>query len=384
MKIGITTFGGDGGKSGISCYIMSLLKEFVQFQEEHDFEVLLYENERDIFLPEGNDFRVLTFPESLRPAVKSIFWHQTSLPSICKKQGYDVMFLPAANRRACLRLPCPMVGTVHDFSSLHVKGKYDPARLIYIRQVLPFLSRRLTEVLTVSESSKRDLVEFAKVPAERVTVTPLAADFSTYHPTAPDGERERLIQQYNLQPPYLLYTSRLEHPGKNHVNLIKAFEQLVQQKNVPHQLVLAGSDWSGSEEIHRVAQESSVRDRISFTGFVPTNDLPGLYRHCEVFVFPSLYEGFGLPILEAMACGAPVACSNVSSMPEVAGSAAIQFNPESPDLIATAIAPLLLDPEKQSLYSKKGLARSAEFTWSRTAQQTLDVLKRAALTGVKS
>jgi glycosyltransferase involved in cell wall biosynthesis len=384
MKIGITTFGGDGGKSGISRYIMSLLKEFVHFQEEHNFEVLLYENERDIFLPEGNNFRVLTFPESLRPAVKSIFWHQTSLPSICKKQGYDVMFLPAANRRACLRLPCPMVGTVHDFSSLHVKGKYDPARLIYIRQVLPYLSRRLTEVLTVSESSKRDLVEFAKVPAERVTVTPLAADFSTYHPTAPDGERERLIQQYNLQPPYLLYTSRLEHPGKNHVNLIKAFEQLVQQKNVPHQLVLAGSDWSGSEEIHGVAQESSVKDRIRFTGFVPTNDLPGLYRHCEVFVFPSLYEGFGLPILEAMACGAPVACSNVSSMPEVAGNAAIQFNPESPDSIATAIAPLLLDPEMRSLYSTKGLARSAEFTWSHTAEQTLDVLKRAAQTGVKS
>ncbi|MDX1973423.1 MAG: glycosyltransferase family 1 protein [Candidatus Sumerlaeia bacterium] len=381
MKIGLTTFGADGGKSGISRYLMCLMKEFVSYQNEHDFLVHLYYSEQEIFLPKGHRFQVVLHNKSIQPPVRNIWWHQWSLGRWCKKEGIDVMFLPAANRRASLSLPCPSVGTVHDFSSLHVKGKYDASRHFYITKVLPLFCRRLTHILTVSESSKRDIVQVSHVPENRVTVTPLAADPLTMNPQTVPGENDRLKERYGIQEPFVLYTSRLEHPGKNHVRLVEAFESLANDHSIPHQLVFAGSDWSGSEAIHQRIQQSAVKNRIRCTGFVESADLPALYRCCSAFVFPSLYEGFGLPILEAMGCGAPVACSNVSSMPEVAGDAAVLFAPEDSTSIRSALEVLLLDEAKAQDYRQRGIARAAEFSWQRTAASTLSVLAQTAKIG---
>lgn len=379
MKIGVCTFGGDGGKSGISRYIISLLQQFEQLAGEDEIEVLVYGSERDVFFPAGaKHLRPLEFPENLKPPVRNIFWHQASLPGICRKRGYDVMFLTAANRRTCLSLPCPMVGTVHDFSSIHVTGKYDPARMFYIRQVLPFLIRRLDHVLTVSESSRKDIIDYAKVPAEHVTVTPLAADHATYFPGDTEAARKTMRERYKVPGPYILYTSRLEHPGKNHVRLIEAFDRLKSQGNVPHQLVLAGSDWSGSEAVHDAARKAKHAADIIFPGFVAGGDLPALYRGADVFIFPSLFEGFGLPILEAMACGTATACSNISSMPEVAGEAAPTFDPYDVEGITAVLSRLILDEPWRKICQQRGIQRAQEFNWRRTAESTLRVLRTAA------
>jgi glycosyltransferase involved in cell wall biosynthesis len=270
------------------------------------------------------------------------------------------------------------VGTVHDFSSIHVPGKYDRARLFYITRVLPFLVRRLTHVLTVSESSKRDIVEYARVPEEKVTVTPLAANPGVFFPRDQQEAVAMLSPRHAVRTPFILYTSRIEHPGKNHARLIRAFAELKRRDRIPHQLVLAGADRERAEEVHRTAEESGFAEDILFTGFVATEDVPLLYQAADIFVFPSLYEGFGLPILEAMACGTPVACSRISSMPEVAGDAAILFDPDEEGSIASAIGSIICGTDLRKDLSARGLERSRQFSWARTAAQTLQVLRSVA------
>ncbi|MDP6444982.1 MAG: glycosyltransferase family 1 protein [Pirellulaceae bacterium] len=376
----MTTFGGDGGKSGISQYIINLLNQFNGLSS-NEMDLFLYDSERQIFAQEGSAIAALPFSDRWRSPLMNIAWHQLSLQSWCRRRDYDVMFLPAGNRRLPATCPCPTVGTVHDFSSLHVSGKYDWARLFYIKQVLPRLVRRLTRVLTVSESSKRDIVQYAGVPEERVTVTPLGVDHSTFHPRDPEESIGRIGKRYKIDRPYILYVSRIEHPGKNHIKLIEAFEILKKRSGLPHQLVLAGSDWNGAEHVHLAAERTSCAKDIVFTGFAPASDVPDLYCASDLFVFPSLYEGFGLPVLEAMACGIPTACSNVSSLPEVAGDAAPQFNPHDAEEIAAAMEPILTDAAVHHDFSRRGVEQAGRFTWEATAKQTLEVIQSAANEG---
>ena len=375
MKIGITTFGGDGGKSGISRYIIMLLKEFSQHCNEHSFEILTYESEKSIFIPENANFSTRFFSEKWRSPAKNILWHQLNLPRYAK--NYDILFLPAANRRLPALCGTKTIGTVHDFSSIHVAGKYNMARDFYIKKVLPFLVRRLDYVLTVSESSKKDIVEFAKVPEHRVTVTPLAADQNIYKPMAKEVARKEVQKHYNVaETPYILYISRIEHPGKNHANLIRAFDLCKTKHNVPHKLVLAGSDWSRAEEVKKIAAEVASSSDIIFTGFVDDKLLPFLYNGCDLFAFPSLYEGFGLPVLEAMSCKVPVVCSNVSSLPEVAGDAALTFDPYNVEDIYQQIYKVISDKSIQEKCVTEGWKQSQKFRWSFTARNTLDVFAK--------
>jgi glycosyltransferase involved in cell wall biosynthesis len=379
MNLAITTYGGDGGKSGISRYIIQLLREMAGPCSDHRVDVFAFADEAGIFIPENSGYHLVPGTDSIRKPIPNILWHQVALARHLRRLKSNVLFLPAANRRVPWYCPVPMVGTVHDFSTIHVEGKYDPARNFYIRRVLPMLVRRLSHVLTVSESSKRDIVEYAGVPPERVTVTPLAADLEVFHvPNDLQEVRHRLQVQLDITAPYILYTSRLEHPGKNHVRLIQAFDRWKSASGAPHSLVLAGSDWGGAEAIHQEAARATHSKAIRLLGFVPGSALPDLYAGADLFVFPSLYEGFGLPLLEAMACGAPVACARVSSLPEVAGDAAQYFDPSDIDDMARALGDVLGNPERGQQLREAGLARCREFSWKKTAQTTLEVLLRAA------
>jgi len=381
MKIGITTFGGDGGKSGISQYIIRLLRALDAMHTGDEWEVLVYGDETSIFVSPSSGMEAVSFSGRLRHPVVNVAWHQTALPRWCRKRGYDVLFLPAGNRRLPLKVPCPSVGTVHDFSSIHVAEKYDPARMFYITRVLPFLIRRLTMVLTVSESSKRDIVQFAHVPEDRVIVTPNGVDMDTYFPRDRRDALREICSRHAVRSPYILYISRIEHPGKNHVRLIRAFCRLKSRTGVPHQLVLAGSDWSRSDEVHREADQSPYARDILFTGFVAAGDLPLLYGGADLFVFPSLYEGFGMPILEAMACRIPVVCSNLSSLPEVAGNAALLFDPYEESDMASVMEKVLMDADLRETLAEKGFQRTQDYTWEATARMTLKALQTAAERG---
>jgi len=376
--IGVTTFGGDGGVSGISQYIVQLLKALAAEPREARYEVAVYADERSIFVPESPRVTPLVHGRAWASPIRNVAWHQAMLPALCKRRGFDVLFLPAANRRLPVWTPCPAVGTVHDLASAHVTDKYDPARVFYVRRVLPPLIRRLDHVLTVSEATKRDLVEIAGLRPERVTVTPLAADPAIFHPGDRDAAAARVASRFGVSGPYIVYIARLEHPGKNHVRLIRAFDRLKTRTGLPHKLVLAGSDRERAAEVHAEAAAARHAADIAFTGFVPSDAVGDLYRAADLFAFPSLFEGFGLPLLEAMACGTPVVAADVASLPEVAGDAARLVDPYDEHALAAALEAVLTDPALRADLVARGLARSATFSWRRTARQTLDVLLRLA------
>ena len=337
--------------------------------------------EEDFYISDSDRMRPLFYGNTTRRPMANLIWQQFAMPRIAARGKYDALFVPAGNRRMPFWTPCPRIGTFMDLAIRHVPGKYDRIHSIYNLRVLPLLVRRLSLVLTISESTKRDLVEYVRVPADRIVVTPLAADKDRYFPREGNVDTEKIVERYGLRAPYILYISRIEHPGKNHVRLIKAFESLKASGGLPHQLVLAGSDWSGADEVHRAANSSSCKDDIVFTGFVPTEDLPDLYGAADIFVFPSLFEGFGLPILEAMACGVPVACSSTSSMPEVAGDAAVLFEPTNEKAIEEAIRSLTNDEQLRKEYSRRGLEQSGKFSWKKTATQTVEAIRGAVETG---
>lgn len=376
MRLGIPTYGADGGRSGISAYLIELLRQFARLGVNG--EVLVYPDEESIFLPPPSPphgLAPLHTPALVRRAVPNLLWSSLALPFLCAARRYDVLFLPAANRRIPPWAPCPMVGTVHDLAAAHITDKYDKARVFYIRRVLPRLIERLQAVITISSFSKNDILEFTRVKESRIHVIPLACNHQTYFPRDQQTCYQEVQQKYHLTAPYLLYISRIEHPGKNHVGLIQAFELLKDRHRVPHQLLLAGSDWDRAEEVHQRAARSKWSQDIIFTGFVANEMIPILYGGCDLFVFPSLFEGFGLPLLEAMACGKPVLCSNRASMPEVVGKAARLFEPDDVESIVDALESVVLYPQTAENYRRLGLERSAQFSWERTAVETLRVLQ---------
>ena len=375
MNIGITTFGADAGRSGIGRYTREIISRLPTAGPQHRYDVLAHASERDGLLETSARTTELAIAEEFRPALRNVLWHQTHLPQLSRERRHDVLFLPAANRRLPWRADCPTVGVVHDWSSLHVADKYDRAHLIYIRHVLPALVRRLTHVITVSESSKQDITRYARVPDDRVSVIPLAADHDVFTP----GDRDESIAavaRLGIRAPYILNVSRLEHPGKNHVRLIDAFAEMKAATGLPHQLVLAGPDAERAAEIHAHARQSPYARDIVFTGFIDGAELPNLFRAAEVFAFPSLYEGFGLPVLESMACGTPVLCSTTSSLGEVGGNAAVGCDPLDVRGMAVALQQLLTDTHHHSRVRAAGLAHCQQYHWRTTAAATLRILEQ--------
>ncbi len=376
MRILVSTMGGDGGKSGISQYIMHLMREFPRVAPDIQFDVLALEGEESLYVHEPERVRAIPVSRAYAGAGKNILWQQFAIPRIAHKGGYDAIFYPAGSRRLPFVSPAHSVATYHDLSILHVPGKYDLVHTVYNLHLMPAFVRRLDKVITISECSKRDLVEYVRVPEEKIIIIPEAADTHRYYPRPQEEAAARVCGRYGIRPPYVLFISRIDHPGKNHVRLIRAFDRLKKAQGLPHQLVFAGTDWNRAEDVHRCAEACACRDDILFTGFMPDADIPDLYCGADLFVFPSLFEGFGLPILEAMASGVPVACSNTSSLPEVAGDAAVFFDPMDEAAIEDALRRLLTNPELRQRHVRLGLERAGQFSWEKCARQTLDVLRQ--------
>ncbi|NBC15143.1 MAG: glycosyltransferase [Gammaproteobacteria bacterium] len=378
MRIGISAFAGDGGKSGISQYMANIVGRLVALAPEHELIAFVGDGERDWVQSWHPGLEVVGFPDWTAHPVASIGWHLLRLPGVLRAHGCELVFMPAGNRRLGWSYGIPSLGTVHDFSQLHVPQKYDALRMAYIMRVLPAMMRRLDRVIAVSDATRRDLEGFARVPAQRITVIHNGADLDRFTPDQPANTVAAMRAQLGIDGPYLLYTARLEHPGKNHVRLLEAFAQLRRSRDLPHRLVLAGGRWSGAEAIDSRVAELGLRDAVTFAGFVPSELLPALYAEAEVFVFPSLFEGFGIPVLEAMAAGTAVCAGNTSSIPEVVGDAGLLFDPTDADAIASALGQLLDDGRLRARLAAQGKARAAGFTWDRAAAATLAELQALA------
>ncbi|HKY23374.1 MAG TPA: glycosyltransferase family 1 protein [Vicinamibacterales bacterium] len=270
--------------------------------------------------------------------------------------------------------PGRLIFTLLDLSMFSHPHLYPPLVRLRLQMLIRSAIRRATRILTISEFSRQCLLDRFHYPEEQVTVTPLGVD-PQFQPCAPERV-EALLQSYEIREPYILHVGRLQ-ARKNLVRLLEAFARLVDQERIPHKLVLVGRESWEAQEIFEAMDRLQIRSRVIHVGYAPTDALPMFYSGASAVVFPSLFEGFGLPVLEAMACGAPTVTSTVTSLPEVAGDAAVLVDPYSVEDIAAGIYKVLSDRGACEDMKRRGLARAATFTWARTAEQTVDAYRRA-------
>jgi glycosyltransferase involved in cell wall biosynthesis len=273
-------------------------------------------------------------------------------------------------------MPCPVVATVHDLIPyLHPDALPQP-RLRWLFTALVRLTVwRARVILVDSVSARDDLVRIMGASPGRVTATLLAADAS-FHPQ-PAASVAALRARLGLEKPYLLYLG-INKPHKNLARLVEAWVSLPQDLRQRHQLVLAGRRDPRYDEEARLCARLALGEEVRWLDSPDNETLPLLYAGAKAFVFPSLYEGFGLPVLEAMASGVPVACSDASSLPEIVGDAALTFPPQDVAAMARALERLLTEPLLAQKLAARGLARAATFTWERTAREVMALYRRVA------
>jgi len=279
---------------------------------------------------------------------------------------------------APLACPVPVVASVHDVSFLEHPEFFPRLRAWQLRATVQRTVQAATRILTGSEFSRASILRaYPRLDADRVAVVPNAA-WGGFRPISRSQAAARAAGRHGLRKPFVLSVGDLQ-PRKNHIGLIAAFARMVHAyPQFTHELVLAGKDTWFAPRIREAARASGCSERIRFPGFVSDDDLLHLYNACDIFAFPSFYEGFGLPLVEAMACGRAVACSNTSAMPEVVDGAALLFDPRSADDTARTMAELLLDAELRARMERLGLQRAACYSWQKTAAATLAVYRQAA------
>ena len=274
--------------------------------------------------------------------------------------------------------PCPVVATIHDLAFEHLPETFNRRSWMQLRMTVRHTARRAAQIITVSEYSRRDISETYGIPAERITVTPEAA--SPHFARVTNGnEIKRVRERYGIGRNYLLSLGSIQ-PRKNLVRLIEAYTSLRRERPAGEfpQLVLAGKrGWLEGETLRAAERDSLDRD-ILFTGYVPDRELPALYSGAICFVYPSYFEGFGLPLVEAMQCGVPVVAGNRTSIPEVVDGAALLVDPFDKSELAAAIARVIDKPDYRAQLSVKGLERAKAFNWTTTARLTLQVYELAA------
>ena len=274
--------------------------------------------------------------------------------------------------------PCPVVVSIHDLSFEHLPQTFKWRSRKQLRITVRRSARVAAHVIALSEHARQDIVETYSLAPEKVTAIPLAAA-DHFRPISDDEELQRVRQTYGIVGEYILSVGAIQ-PRKNLSRLVDAYSRLrraTPEGNLP-KLVLAGKCAWLYEETLRTIRELQVSDSVILTGYVPDSDLPGLYSGALCFVYPSYFEGFGLPPLEAMKCGAPVIVGNQTSLPEVVGDAGLLVDPFDAEAIAGAIDRVINDSNLRAELGKKGLARAQLFDWRETARQTLRVYQQAA------
>lgn len=377
MRIGISTTMVQRGHSGVAQHLFGLVRALLARCAAHELTLFVLGEDLPLFEFARERAQLAPVPERFRPPVHNIFWHQTALPRFARRYALDVLHVPSY-RRLLWQKPCPAVATIHDLAPFHVAEKYDRLRMFYGRAVVPPLARRQDEIIAVSETTARDVARFFKVPRERLTVVYNGVDRERFHPAGREESKARAARRHGLARPFLLYVARLEHPAKNHARLIEAFNAFKVACGLDWQLVLAGKDWHGAGAIHAAIARSPFASDIRRLGFVPDLDLPDLYRAAEIFVYPSCFEGFGMPPTEAMACGCPVISSAEGALGEVAGNAAVIVDPQDVQSMTREMCRLASNPAERDRLRSAGLARVGRFDWGTAAAATLAVYARAA------
>ncbi|MBK7895333.1 MAG: glycosyltransferase family 4 protein [Anaerolineaceae bacterium] len=360
MRIGFDGTPLLGQRSGVGHYTGRLLAQLVKQYPE--WEYLLFSN-YPLARLEGELARARPIA---RQFMSRFVWMQLILPRIIRQMEPHLCHFP--NNTAPFCLSCPSIITIHDASLFLHSHTHPTSRLLALRLLLPHVARRATAVITVSHHARQDLIRVLQLPAEKIHVIHEAAP-DNFRPLVDPIQRQQLRLRYNLPEKFILFVGTIE-PRKNLSRLIQAVAEL-RRRGCAARLVLVGPNgWLVNGSLEQEIETLGVKDMVQNLGYVPQEDLPGLYSLATVFAFPSLYEGFGLPPLEAMACGTPVLTSQDSAMAEICGEAALLVDPHAAEAIADGLATLLQDGDLRDCLRQRGLLRVQHYSWERTARET--------------
>jgi glycosyltransferase involved in cell wall biosynthesis len=370
---------------GIGTYIRNLVRALARVDDRNQYKLITTEQAVPEFAGLPPNFATAIFPGPNKKGLANTGVAQIRYGLFLRKLEADLFHIPL--NAVPLLMPKPYLVTIHDMSTLLFAsqlGYRNRLRHFYLRRGLI----RADRVMAVSMATCRDVEAVLGIPASRMRVVYNAPDPTFHAPRAMalrrvQGEEsgyppeiQRVLDRYRIHYPFLLYVGRT-NPQKNIPRLVEAFAVLrgeIQDDPVYRdlRLLIIGDEISRYPALRHAVIQSRVEDTVRFLGFVPIDTLRAFYQAAAAFVFPSLYEGFGLPPLEAMACGTPVVCSNVSSLPEVVGDAAEIVNPENVFDIARGMREVLLNQPRRSLLVERGFEQARRFSWERTAQQVLD------------
>jgi glycosyltransferase involved in cell wall biosynthesis len=370
---------------GIGTYIRNLVRALARVDDRNRYKLITTEQAVPEFADLPPNFETAIFPGTKKKGIAHSGVAQIRYGLFLRKLEADLFHIPL--NAVPLLMPKPYLVTIHDMSTLLFAsqlGYRNRLRHFYLRRGLI----RADRVMAVSMATCRDVEAVLGIPASRMRVVYNAPDPTFHAPRATalrraHGEEtgyppeiQRVLDRYRIHYPFLLYVGRT-NPQKNIPRLVEAFAVLrgeIQEDPVYRdvRLLIIGDEISRYPALRHAVIQSRVEDTVRFLGFVPIDTLRSFYQAASAFVFPSLYEGFGLPPLEAMACGTPVVCSSVSSLPEVVGDAAEIVNPENVFDIARGMREVLLNRQRRSLLVERGFEQARRFSWERTAQQVLD------------
>ena len=371
MRIAIDAHSVGTKLGGNESYAVNLIEALAQIDEVNEYTLFVTTAEaRDRFHQRWPNFKVRsTLPHT--PFIRI----PLTLSAELRKHPVDVLHVQFTAPPFC---PCPVVVSIHDLSFEHLPETFHRRSRIQLRLTVRSSARRAAKVLTLSEHTRRDVIETYGIEPSRITAIPLAAP-GHFYPVEDNRELQRVRHNYGIDGKYILSVSSIQ-PRKNLTRLVQAYASLrdkLTETELP-KLVLVGKRGWLYDDTLRALEETRLADSVILTGYVPESDLPALYSGAICFVYPSYFEGFGLPPLEAMKCGAPVIVGNQTSLPEVVGDAGLTVDPFEVRSIAEAIEKLINDSVLRRELSVKGRSRAETFNWRKTAQQTLGIYQQVA------
>jgi glycosyltransferase involved in cell wall biosynthesis len=352
--------------TGNEVYIRNLLNEFAKLDRSNQFIAYVSKPDAESRLPGRIETRWVSENPYKRLGM--------DLPMHVRRDRPDLLHVQYTGP---LFSRTPLVVSVHDVSFLEYPQYFTRFRATQLKITVGRTVQRAAAILTPSEFSRTAILRHYRLDEDKVVVVHNAVS-SEFRPIDRQVAQSAVEKKFGIRGPFVLMVGDLQ-PRKNHLGLLKAFEEVVRaHSQLPHHLVFVGKETWYSKDLHRAVEKSGIAGRVHFTGFIEDADLVQFYGACDLFVFPSFYEGFGLPILEAMACARAVASSNTTAMPEVVDGAGILFDPDSTEQMVRAIRDVLLDSELRTRLERLGSHRASSFSWQRAAERTLEVYSRVA------
>jgi glycosyltransferase involved in cell wall biosynthesis len=377
-------------KTGIGIYALNLVREMCRlnltFHRFHFFFFIQDDDDEFINLLKDceNCTLILVKSTTYRKMIPRFYFEQILLPHHCRKRKIDLIFSTHYTIPFLTRIK--RVAVFHDMTFYLFPEMHQKIKRLYFKTLIPMSANRSSAIITVSESTKKDMLErFTHLNAEKITVIHHGVDRLT--DTVKKGKEQdngtaNVLGKYGLTSGgYFLFVGTLE-PRKNITGIVKAFHHLRKAEEAlskKYKLVIVGKKGWFYKEIFESVKKHHLEDSVVFTGYVDEEEKQVLLRNAFIFLYPSYYEGFGIPILEAMACGTPVITGNVSALPEVAGDAAVLVPPRHWQEISTSMLKLLSDPHLHEKLSQKGLEQAAKFSWEKTAEKTMELFEKIAL-----